>query len=217
VLRGLSLGPGLPCRIVVLEDLSGSMSSIAPAREVVLAELLDWLGRNLQAADEISVMSFAGDACVRLPPTPVDTRLRLSLPRLTSYTTMLAPAWALVGAMPRFEPSDAQGVRMPDRSVSVLISDGMVADLQGRGGEAGARESGLDAEALLLPIEGDVEDRKAPPCWTAAFPDSTTYAVDAADSAALALDLARAISGLTGRSLQGSALQTPEPAGSVAG
>lgn len=192
-LRRLTLGPGgTPVRICVVEDLSGSMGSIASAREAVVRGLLAWCETRLAPEDELALISFGGDAYVRLQPTPVGEAQRLVDARLASYATMLGPTWGLVGAFPATEL----------RTVCVVISDGLVADLGRGGSRAAATGAGVDDVVLVLPGAGAYEG-EAPRCWTQAFPGDDVRHVDATDAAQLTRTMAQIVADATNRELLG--------------
>lgn len=199
-LRSLTLADGPPCRILVHEDLSGSMDAVAAAREIVLTELLSWLSAQLRPWDEVGVTSFGGDACVRLEPTPADRELVLADAALASYCTLLGSTWDLVDVFAPYTPraGDDGAVLGTPRTVSVLVSDGYIADLGAAGSRARSTAVGVDAVGLLLP---DGRDRAAPRCWTHAYPDGAVLAVDPHDAGRLAGALAELIAELTGREL----------------
>lgn len=67
-----SRGPSC-LRLVIANDVSGSMSDFAGARDAALHQLVDWAPRNLRPDDELSIVDFAADAAVRLPVSPVRT------------------------------------------------------------------------------------------------------------------------------------------------
>ncbi len=208
-LSAVRLAPGAPVRIVVCEDLSGSMDSIAVMREAVLEGLLGWAHRNLGPDDELAVVSFGGDACVRLPPSPPARGSTLADPALHSYATMLGPTWELISAFPGTN----------HLTVAVLISDGLVSDLTQAGGRAAAGSAGVDGVALLIPASGSFGDA-APLSWRSAYPDDPAHVVGGGDGG-LATAVVEAIAVATGRDVHGIGLTgraTPDsPSGITSG
>ena len=191
-LGSVTLAPGNPIRLLLIEDLSGSMETIAGLREAVLRGLLGWARRSLGTDDEVAVLSFGGDACVRLPPTSARDEVALNDPELASYATLLGPTWQLVAGFPRTETS----------TLAVLISDGLVCDLAGAGGRVNATAAGVNGIALLVPSTGSFTGG-IPTSWTAAFPDGLASVVDTSAATHLATEVVGAIAALTGRAARG--------------
>lgn len=195
-LSTVEMAAGDPVRLLLMEDLSGSMSAIAGLREAVLRGLLGWSQRNLGVDDELAVIAFGGDACIRRPPKSARDKTGLEDPDLTSYATMLGPTWQLASSFPPTEKP----------TLGVLISDGLVADLAGAGGEVHAAAAGVDSTALLIPSEASFAGG-VPASWTAAFPHGTALVVDS-QSSHLANELVGAIAALTGRPTRGVGVPT---------
>lgn len=191
-LGSVTMSPGDPMRLLLAEDNSGSMTPIAGLREAVLRGLLRWSQTNLGGEDEIAVIAFGGDACIRRSPSPARDKIGLTDPALRSYATMLGPTWHLASTFRRTDKP----------TLAVLISDGLVADLTGAGGQRGATAAGIDSTALLIPSEGSFTGG-VPASWTAAFPDSSAEVVDAGGGTHLAAAVVNAIATLTGRTTRG--------------
>ena len=62
-----------PRNLVFLIDTSGSMDD--PKRLPLVKQSLELLIQQLGERDRVSIVSYAGEASLRLPPTPVEHRV----------------------------------------------------------------------------------------------------------------------------------------------
>ena len=140
-------GPGT-IRVIVAQDISGSMSQYAAARAAALSQLLDWAPDNLRPDDQIGVLDFAGSAAWVLRPTPMrditdgDVRM-ISHGDVDVSGTNLVPVLNRVAALP---PTPA--------ATSVwLLSDGEYGDYLGGVDPSGRAlvAAGIAAMPLLVP------------------------------------------------------------------
>jgi hypothetical protein len=107
-------------RLVLANDVSGSMSDYAMAREQAMTALLNWLPKNLRSDDEIAVIDFAETAATKMPPTKVST--------LVSGNT-LASGGAMDGSYTWFTPVLTQMDSWPKTNCDialVLLSDAQI-------------------------------------------------------------------------------------------
>ena len=191
-------GPRGPAclRLIVANDVSGSMSDYSASREEALASLLQWAPENLRDTDSIGVLDFAGAATAVRGPQKVEdlashgssSLLRAGLPDVSD--TALEPVLATVGALP---PSSCD-------TVLALLSDGLASDLPATADEALTALQGSDVHdvVLLVPSHGiDV-----PRAWSRAFPTARPLAFDGTSANATALAIGRAIAEITGQELR---------------
>lgn len=170
-------------RLVVGVDDSGSMSDFATARDAALAQFLDWAGQdNLRDDDQLAVVDFAGDAAVRLPPSPPHGTGGLGpQPPLSSDGTRLMPALAEIAAFPA----------TPCRTLLMLLSDAQLEDLP-RSEEAGRRmlrNAGVDGILLLVPGERI----EVPGEWEHTFPPAAPIYFDGHDRDESAIAFGRTV------------------------
>ncbi|MCX2966849.1 hypothetical protein [Gordonia aquimaris] len=199
VLGRVTLAPGTPLRLWIIGDDSGSMMSVAGPREAAVLELMRWAQRHLGPEDEIGVIAFGGDACVRMEPASVCDKMTLDEPELTSYATMLGPTWQLIAGFPRTDKL----------TLAVLVSDGLVADLTGPGSRVNAMAAGINGVTLLIPSECSFTGG-VPGSWSAAFPDDPARVIDSS-APALATEVVASIAALTGRDARGIGLSGAVP------
>lgn len=178
-------------RIVVANDVSGSMSEFAEPRSNALTQLLTWSPSNLRPTDEIGVLDFAGSAAwVRTPAsvtnaatgTPVD-------PRSLGGGTSLEPVIAAVAALPASRCatslwllSDAQ---YPDYAPSVDA----------------ARETLAAADIHRIPLLVPSADITVDPAWETTYPYSTPITFDGRSPDQTALAYGGLLADLTGQRL----------------
>ncbi|MBO3089479.1 hypothetical protein [Cellulomonas dongxiuzhuiae] len=175
-------------RLVVAEDVSGSMSEFAAARRSALAELVAWAPRNLRANDELVVLGFAGSTDVPWGPWTV-----ADLPGAPGRTggaavadgTLLGPVTSAVAQLP---PAACD-------TLLVLLSDAQLGDLPADEvqGLQVLTDAGIHDLRLLVPTAAiDV-----PGEWADVFPSAPPVVVDGTDVAATGLTVARMIAQVT--------------------
>lgn len=190
--RQALVGPRpLTCeRIVVLPDVSGSMTGYAKVREDALATLAAWAPSNLRKDDQLAVVRWADTAAVDAPPTDVSG--------ITSET--FTPGTVDVGRGNDIVPSVEDVADMPDTSCHtslIYISDGEVTTPADRVRlDAAVRAGAIDAVSLVLPTSGT-----APSYWLELFPYSMTFQADPNDAQQTARALGQAIASATGQQL----------------
>lgn len=192
------VGPRGPAclRMVIVVDVSGSMSEFAVPRDRALDRLFTWLGTNLRSGDELAVVDFAAEAATRVPAT--DYRGA----RLTG------PAGAVDGADTLLLPPVTEVARLgaTDCDVELMfISDALITDLPDTadGGRRLLTTNGVHGIHLLVP--GD--DMEISDQWRVAFPAAPPIRFDGNDADETALTLGRAVAALTGQRLE----RRPEP------
>ncbi|TFV66835.1 VWA domain-containing protein [Blastococcus sp. CT_GayMR20] len=187
-------GPrGSAClRLVVGNDVSGSMSDFADARESALRDFLSWAPRNLRDDDELGVVDFAGAAAWTRQPTPVaEPAVRGAAADVyQGDQTLLAPVLALAQALP---PSHC-------RTALLLFSDAQLADLPQaeQEGRAAVQAAGVHDVVLLVPGE----DIDVPEAWGTSFPAAEPRYFDGLDADETGLTVASVVAELTGQELQ---------------
>jgi hypothetical protein len=197
-LRDVALeGPRGPVclRMVVANDVSGSMVAFTQARENALGQFVSWAQANLRGDDELGVLDFAGGASWTRRPAAIG---------------QVASAVAGTGAASNPNPSstalqpvlDATAALPPTTcdTVLVLLSDGVYQDLppDADAGLASLRAAGVHDLALLVP-SGDIE---IPREWTAAFPATRPRVFDGLNADASGLAYGAMIADLTGQTLR---------------
>lgn len=187
-------------RLVLANDVSGSMSNYAMAREHALTALLDWLPKNLRSDDEIAVMDFADTAAAKMPPAKVSTLLSgyamTSGGAMDGGDTLFAPVLTQMDSWPKTNCdialvllSDAQFVLSTDPPMS------MPADADG--GRKLAQEHHIHDVQLLVP-DPNID---VPSDWENAFPTAAPLRFNGLDSHETSKAVASAIAGLTNQSL----------------
>lgn len=180
-------------RLVIANDVSGSMSEFAAAREAAIDALVAWAPANLRPTDEIGVIEFAEEARWTLRPATVH---HLALMGAVRESTGLAGGGtALLPVVDRVCNLGAH----PGRLSVWLLSDGEYPDYPSSV-EAGRRllqDAGVDSLPLLIPSRA----AHAPTEWRDTFPDEASLSFDGLDPEATALAFALALAGVTGQRL----------------
>ncbi|WP_433537322.1 hypothetical protein ACQPZK_05935 [Micromonospora sp. CA-249363] len=192
------VGPRGPAclRIVIVVDVSGSMSEFALPRDRALERLFTWLGTNLRTGDELAVVDFAAEAATRVPAT--DYRAA----RLTG------PAGVVDGVDTLLQPPVTEVARLgaTDCDVELMfISDALITDLPDTAddGRRFLTTTGMHGIHLLVPGEDmEISDQ-----WQVAFPAAPPIRFDGNDADETALTLGRTVAALTGQRLE----RRPEP------
>jgi len=189
-------------RLVLANDVSGSMSNYAAAREQSMTALLDWLPKNLKGDDEVAVIDFAQTAATKIPPTMAST--------LVSGHTM-AGAGVMDGDHTWFAPVLTQMDSWPKTNCDialVLLSDAQFVlsaendpplslPVDADGGRHLAQQHHIHDVRLLVPDPGiDV-----PPDWENAFPAAAPLRFHGLDSDETSRAVASTIAALTNQSL----------------
>jgi hypothetical protein len=187
-------GPrGTAClRLIVGNDVSGSMNDFAAARDSALADFLAWAPDNLRDDDELGVVAFAGAAAWTREPAPV-VHAAARRPPVNVHQgdqTLISPVLALVAALPA----------TPCRTALLLFSDAQLADLppEEEQGRAAVQAAGVHDVQLLVPGE----EIEVPDLWTTSFPAAAPQYFDGLDADDTGLAVASVIAGLTGQELE---------------
>jgi hypothetical protein len=189
-------------RLVLANDVSGSMSNYATAREQSMTALLDWLPKNLKGDDEVAVIDFAQTAATKIPPTRAGT--------LVSGHTV-AGTGAMDGDYTWFAPVLTQMDTWPKTNCDialVLLSDAQFVlsaendpplslPVDVDGGRQLAQEHHIHDIRLLVP-DPSIE---VPPEWENAFPAAAPLRFNGLDSDETSKAVASAIAELTKQSL----------------
>lgn len=182
-------GPGC-VRLILANDISGSMTQFSAPREDALQQLLTWSPKNLRADDEVAVLDFSGQAMVTMAPSAVGSG---PAPRMRSQQfagTSLAELLRAVTDLPA----------TPCSSALVLLSDGILHDRPDDSETARNQlvSAGLHTVDLLIPgdtIETDEE-------WPQVYPYAPPTRFDGNDSDSTGLAIGRALGRLTGQRLE---------------
>jgi hypothetical protein len=197
-------GPRPPncLRLVLANDVSGSMSDYAVAREQAMTALLNWLPKNLRSDDEIAVIDFAETAATKMPPTKVST--------LDSGHT-LASGGAMDGSYTWFTPVLTQMDSWPKTNCDialVLLSDAQIVlsaendnptslPADADAGRQLAQEHNIHDVRLLVP-DPAIE---VPPYWEGVFPAAAPLRFNGLDADETATAVASTTAELTNQSL----------------
>lgn len=182
-------GPGCE-RIVLAQDVSGSMSDFAAARSATLAEIRRWAPQNLRSDDQIGVLDFAAVAAWQQKPSPVGSPQVTGGGATDGTNTNLDPVLELVQALPASQCNTAL----------VLISDAQLIDLPADTAQArrSLRASGIHDIFLLVP--GDSID--VPGEWSHAFPEASPRRFNGLDAGQSGLAFADVVKVLTRQHLE---------------
>jgi hypothetical protein len=187
-------GPrGTACvRVVVGNDVSGSMYDVAAARDSALADFLAWAPGNLRDDDELGVVDFAGAAAWSREPALIgDVAGRGATDDVyQGDQTLFTPVLDLIAALPDTSC----------RTALLLFSDAQFADLpQGeQEGRALVQAAGVHDVLLLVPGQ----DIDVSVLWSPVYPGSEPQYFDGLDADETGLTLAGVIAGLTGQELE---------------
>jgi hypothetical protein len=191
--RWAAAGPrGPSClRLVIGQDVSGSMRDFDAARDQALDQLVRWTGENLRENDELAIVDFAAEAKVRLPPTRIDASPGTGTPTgaADGVDTLLNPVLDMIRAFP---PTACD-------TALVLLSDAQLTDVPPTATDGNAALTGARVRDLKLLAPG--REIEVPPQWQFAFPIAAPVFFDGLDPDATALAIGRTIVGLTGQKL----------------
>ena len=188
----LSGARGPACqRIVVANDVSGSMTAFADARRNALTQLLAWAPANLRPSDHIGVIDFAGSAeWVRMPASVTDPAQQTpTSPGPLAEGTNLGPVIAAVAALP---PSRCE-------TSLWLLSDAQYPDYAPSADQA--REELAAADIHRIPLLVPSGDITVDPAWETTYPYSTPITFDGHNPDETALAYGGLLSDLTGQEL----------------
>lgn len=188
---GRLIGPRGPAciRLVVAEDVSGSMAAFSTARDRAISQFLSWAPTNLRADDEIGVISFAGTASWRIPPVRVGKPPKIVAAAGLGNGTNFRPVVRLAG-------NSATG---PCEIHLVMLSDAQVADIPASAGGARTllQDAGITEIYLLVPGENvDVF-----PGWEVVYPAAPPKRFDGMDADTTGVEFAKVVAKATGQSL----------------
>jgi len=178
-------------RIIVANDVSGSMGAFSDARRRALADLLGWAPANLRPTDEIGVLDFAGNALWSLPPTSVTSRPtpgQVDESKLMA-NTFVQPVFDAVAELPA----------SPCRTSVWLLSDAQFGDYPAS--EVAARDAlaaaRIDQVQLLVP-SGDIDVAQM---WETTYPYAAAVTFDGTNPDETALTYGTVLARLTGQEL----------------
>lgn len=175
-------------RLVVANDVSGSMIQFATPRQSALAQFMSWAPANLRADDEVGVLDFAATSVWTRSPRVVSDPTPPGVGAPAGGSTELKPVLTLLATLP---PTAC-------RTAVMFLSDGQVADLptvdRSRQALVTAR---IDDLTLLVPSSGI----ETPKSWNQAFPSAVGVVFDGSDADASAMTFAQQTARLTGQSL----------------
>jgi hypothetical protein len=185
------VGPRGPVclRIVIADDISGSMTKFASARNAAVEEMRRWAGHNLRPDDQIGVLQFAVNAGWQSGPGSATPSPHASVVH-DGINTNLNPVLQLVQALPASSCDTAL----------VLVSDAQLADLPADP-VAGRRalEAGHVHDLFLLAPGQSID---VPPAWTTAFPEAEPRRFNGNDAAATGLTFGDVVATLTRQQLR---------------
>lgn len=177
-------------RLVIADDVSGSMSQFSAARQQALAEFLRWAPNNLRPDDELGVLNFAAEAKWDRQPAEIGVNRRSSgVTAIDGQNTLLTPVLSLVSALPS-SPCDTELLLLSDAQLSDLPVDATA----GRGALLDRNVHGI---ALLVPGSAI----QVPSQWTQAFPEAEPRVFDGLNGQDTGLTFAAAIAQVTGQRL----------------
>ena len=176
-------------RLIIAEDVSGSMADYAAARAQAIASLLAWAPGQLRTDDELAVVTFAASAATRLQPTPVGQK---STPEASVTTdggdTLLTPVIDAAAAFPT----------TTCHTHLLVVGDGLISDPAEAGDIARLSASGIDSIGLLMPSP----DLRTPEEFSAAFPYAQSRSFDGNDADQTGLALAQVLADQTGQTIE---------------
>lgn len=188
---GRLTGPRGPAciRLVVAEDVSGSMEAFSAARDRAISQFLSWAPGNLRADDEIGVVTFSGVARWRIPPTRVGTPPKMTTVGDLGDGTEFRPMVEVVG-----KSSNGQC-----ENHLVMVSDAQFSDAPATATEARSllQDAGITGIYLLVPGK----DVNVFPSWEVVYPAAPPKRFDGMDADATGVEFAKVVASATGQSL----------------
>ena len=176
-------------RLVIAEDVSGSMSEYSAARAQAITALLTWAPGQLRADDELAVVTFAASATTRMQPTPVGQKSSpVADAPSDGVDTLLTP---VVDAAATFPETSCH-------THLLVVGDGLISDPVEAGDLARLSASGIDSVGLLMPSP----DLHAPEEFRAAFPYAQNRSFDGTDADQTGLALAQVLATQTEQTIE---------------
>lgn len=190
-------GPGC-VRVVIANDMSGSMTKFTRPRQQALGQLLEWVPRNLRGDDELAVVAFSGETFIDMPPTTIADGPELQgVPNPTDGTS-LTSLLGVVGGLPVSRCVTSLFL-LSDGIFTFLLPDGTFTDDLPDADTARAmlRNAGVSELFLLVP------GKKIPlnPGWAGVFPYAPPSIFDGMNPDATGLVLGKTLASVTGQRL----------------
>ena len=181
-------GPGC-IRLIIGNDVSGSMTAFATARSGALSEIRDWARQNLRSDDQIGVLDFAVNAGWEATPDGGSEGPPASVVH-DGMDTDLDPVVDLVGQLPASSCETAL----------VLLSDAQLADLPRTADDGRGLLRGQTISDVFLLVPGSAI--QVPRQWTTAFPEAAPLRFDGTDPRATGLAIGKVVAALTRQTLK---------------
>ncbi|MDR2895767.1 MAG: VWA domain-containing protein [Propionibacteriaceae bacterium] len=186
--------PPIPRNFVLLRDDSGSFVDYEAIRDDSIQQVLTWAPGNLRDDDTITVISFAGESLVTLPPTTVadliDSKTEPIREVATGDDTQIIPALQATRDVLKEHPHPTSIIIITDTLIHDVTS-GQVDDLLG--------ELSVMSLSVILPTGMSVD-----PTWSTQFDWAADFHAEPGDSASTALAVGEALAHATGQALQSS-------------
>lgn len=176
-------------RLVIADDISGSMQNFASARNAAVDEMRHWARRNLRPDDQIGVLQFAVNAGWQAGPGKTTPSPAAGTVHDGTFT-YLDPVLNLVRALPSTRCDTAL----------VLVSDAQLADLPGDPSTGNSVLRTAHVHDLFLLVPG--QSISVPKAWTTAFPEAAPVRFDGTNSAATGLTFGHVVAALTRQQLR---------------
>lgn len=177
--------------VVLLLDESGSFSGYAAVREEAIAQVTSWAPANLRADDRITIIGFAGDAVVRMPPTTVAD---IAAGRFSVDTTGVTGGGTAI--LPALAAAEEDGA---ERGTTTLVSvtDTLVSDAdEDAVADAVARLHATTATVITPTGVGVMRE------WRQAFSWEHAIQADPGSAGSTSLAVADALAHATGQQVQ---------------
>jgi len=191
VLEGRRTLAGRAC-VAIASDISGSMANLAGRRNTAVRALLPWLGKNLQADDQIALASFTDNAAFQLAPVAAADVPGTVAPEpvLDGNGTAATPAVQLLG--------DAFADKGCAATQLIIISDGRLnADIP-----ADLRDAFVQARITRVHLLNPTRPQRPPELAAPELAAIAVVPIRRSDEDTLALIYGHLIADLTGQHLR---------------
>lgn len=183
-------GPRAPAclRLVIMPDMSGSMSEFTAVRDAAFTRVVRWSATNLRPDDELVVIPWAGSAAIALGPTLIRDVVPGPLPpaSIDSQGTNLVAAVDAVRSLPSSDCHDAL----------VVLTDSIVDALPPGLSRRLVRPT-VTSVTVVLPAGTQLTET-----WRKAMPFTRTITADPNNAGATARSLGEVVAFATGQRLE---------------
>lgn len=180
-----------PVSVVILLDESGSFQPYQDVRRHVVEQLTTWAPSNLRDDDTLTIVSFAGDAVVRMPTSPVGDLVRDGF---TYHAN--TPAGSGTQIQPALTAALHHTQATQHATSFIVVTDTQVTDLEPGRVENLMKQLGASSMSLIVPSGVDVDSN-----WEQVFAWQEVFRAEPDSVDQVAVAVGKALAHTTGQRL----------------